>query len=238
VGEPVSFRDLSFTKAWIAPGSNQALGAAADGKLYRIDLRDRTISIAGDYVPQDVIWSPTGATWAFVFDDASTSTVAISDDGAVLLAVRTTSTGTSLFAIRDREEQILLSAPGLSRAAFLSGTHDAVVWDTAERKLYLLRNGSELSLVAQVEAVDALAAAPDNSRVFVASKEQNRITSVRLSDGLITSVDCACAPETLERLEGNLFRVTTSSRSPMWLFDSESAERPFTFVPPPETANE
>lgn len=135
-------------------------------------------------------------------------------------------------------ERVLLSAPGLNDAEFLFGSRDAVVSDDVEGKIYLLRESGELAVLAQVDNATALAVARDNSRIFTASTQQRNVTSVRISDGTRSVIDCACVPGAFLRLQEDVFAVGGFSDGPLWLFNGAAPENRFTFVPQPEGTRE
>lgn len=259
--EPMPMGEISLDKAWIAPGRSYAIAVRADRKVERLDLlTGKATEIEGD-VPDQVVWSAKGSAAALLYRqgrirvftnldsspeagiDASAGTglpaAAVSDDGLVVLAIGRAEQGTTLTAFREGgEERLLLTAPDLNRVAFLNGSRDAIVSDAAERKLYLLRDAVELSILAYVDDPSAIAVEADNSRVFIASKNLARIAAIGIKDGVLKSFDCNCAPEAFDRLQGSVFRISGLSEAPVWLFNGNAAENPFTFVPQPEERDE
>ena len=242
-----------FAKAWIAPGKQYMIAAGVDSKAYLVDLRGNgTLGLSDDALDH-VVWSSGGSAAVLVYAGnrirvlkisgdvpetpfaanpaAGTSILAVSDDAQIVLAVQKTDASTDLMAIESGSERRLLSAPGLNAAAFLHGTHDAVVSDAVEAKIYLLRDAAELSIAGRQDEPSALAIAADNSRVFVASKTRRTVSTIRLSDGSASSADCSCQPEVLNALQGEVFRVTSAIDAPVWLFKPDAVVAPFTFVP-------
>jgi hypothetical protein len=252
--EPIPLGELALEKAWIAPGRTYAIAARKDTGLERTDLLTGKASEIAEDVPDQVVWSPKGSAAALFYRsgrirvftkmDSSpepgieasagpdVSTMAVSDDGLAVLALRRTEQGTALIAFGEAGEQrLLLTAPGLNRVTFLNGTHDAIASDATEGKVYLLRNATELSILAQIDEPSAIAVSADNARVFVASKGRGRIASIAINDGAVTSFECTCAPTDLDRLQGSVLRLTGLSEPTVWLFNADAAENPFTFVP-------
>jgi hypothetical protein len=258
--EPVSFGEHAIVRAWIAPGAKHALAAAADGKLYRFDLPERTaVEVSAD-APEQVVWSPSGRSAALRYSggrtrvllnseaaafgmevalDASAADVAVSDDGRVLLAItaRGDTKTVAAFVSATGEERVLLSGPGLNRAAFFVGSNDAVVSDYTEGKLYILRSSGELAILGRVEEPTAVAVSADNTEVLVSSASR-AVTKIRVSDGVVTTHECGCAVQALERLKGDVFLVTRGENGPAWLFDAAAGANRFTFVPQPEAKRE
>jgi hypothetical protein len=249
--------DLYYFKAiWIAPGKHYALASGMDGQAYRLDIRTNAVSGVSQQAPQRIVWSSSGIAAALIYADGrlitlrtvsdtpettletnlaeGVSVLSVSDDGRVVLAVQPSGPGTDLLVIDESGSgRRVLTAPGLNTAAFLHGSHDAVVSDAVEGKIYLLRNSTELSITGRQEEASALAIAADNSRVFVASKTRRIVSTIRLSDGLTTPAECSCEPDVLDPLEGGVFRVTSLKDGPVWLFKPGEAVNSFTFVPSP-----
>jgi hypothetical protein len=263
---PISIGDNTAENVWIAPGKAYALSVVSDGTVLRIDLTNGAASqISSDVLdfirPTEVVWSPTGSSAALrsaggrtrvlrnigsspeaAMDTLSAGdaiNIAVSDDGGQLLAIRRTLQGTTLTALRaEGDERLLLTAPGLSVAAFFNGTRDAVVADSVEGKVYLLRNSASLSLLTQSQETLALAATADNSRVLIMGKQTGRLSIVRVANSESTPFECSCSMDVLDRLQGGVFRVSRGTDGPVWLFDPDSAANPFTFVPQAEQTNE
>jgi hypothetical protein len=251
-GEALSFGERQVTKAWVGPGSGVALAVLSDGKLYRLDLAEPTVSEIDAAAPNDVIWSPSASSAALRYGDgrarvirnlgngeasieagfgastgADAAVAAVSDDGSLLMIIRQDGTGTTLTSLGAAgEERTLLSAPGINRAAFFHNSRDAIVSDSREGKVYVMGDSGELSVLAQIVEPSALAVASDNARAFITSKSGASITSVRIADGLSTSFTCTCAPEIIERLSSGLFQVSGKAGELTWLFNPDSASAP------------
>jgi hypothetical protein len=258
--DPLLFDGVKPRAAWIAPGRSYGLAATAEGKLYRIDTVGRSAMEVAAAVPGQVAWSPSGTVAALQYSTGKTlvllnvdstptpgmelavtsgTTLAVSDDGRVLIAIVARDNGKLLTQFTgSNQERVLLSAPGLNDAEFLFGSRDAVVSDDVEGKIYLLRESGELAVLAQVENPTVLAVARDNSQIFIASTQRRNVTGVRISDGTRSVNDCACIPGVFLRLQEDVFAVSGVSDGPLWLFNGAAPENRFTFVPQPEGMRE
>jgi hypothetical protein len=259
MGAPMPVADHAIRRISIAPGAKYGLAATDDGKLYRFGLPAGTPAVVPADAPEQIVWSPAGRSAALRYPggrlrvlsnldsaaesgmeialDASTTDVAVSDDGSVVLAITSRGAGALVTAFTAGEAHGLLNGPGLNRLAFFFGSTDAVVSDSAEGKVYVLRRSGEMGVLAQVVDPTAVSVSTDNKQVMVASAT-NAIATVRVFDGVVTSGECSCAVGVLERLDRDIFRVTGKSAGPMWLFNAAAVENRFTFVPQPETGRE
>lgn len=162
--------------------------------------------------------------------------LAVSDGGgAVLLAG-----GAQVYLLApDLGARYLLGVGGLPSVAFLSGSLDAVVADGELSRVMLVRDpkgDAQVSLIGDaaqgVSRPVAVAAAPDNRRVFAANAAPGGAVSLSLAGEDFASLSCACEPTGLERLSGSLaFRLTEAGGGPVWILDGASSPPRIVFVP-------
>jgi hypothetical protein len=184
---------------------------------------------------------PSDASPLTEFDVADApGALAVSDDGSIVLAAASESGGAALYSYdASGTSRRLLTATHIGSVEFLNGSHDAVFADSAENKVFLLRDASDVSLLADIDQPTALAASRDNRKIFVASSASRSLTTISLADGTSVSTACLCTPITLARLQGgDVFRVTDIGDGPSWLFDTSGAEPRVVFIPQLEISNE
>ena len=126
-----------------------------------------------------------------------------------------------------------------SAITFVSHSHDALVADRADDRIYLLRNATgnvaTLLIADKHDGVDqpvAVEASGDGRQIFAANARSKTILTVDLANGAHVLHSCHCVPTTLSHLNGNaLYRITEPSKGPMWLFDGDAPQPRIVFVP-------
>jgi DNA-binding beta-propeller fold protein YncE len=140
---------------------------------------------------------PSDASAISEFDVADNpGALAVSDDGSVVLAAASESGATALYSYdASGSSRRLLTATQIASIEFLNNSHDAVFADSAQNKVFLLRDASDVSLLADVDQPTALAASRDNRKIFVASSASRSLTTISIADGtsVSTSLDCRAA---------------------------------------------
>jgi hypothetical protein len=158
------------------------------------------------------------------------ATLAVSDDGEVLLSVARGRRGDTVYAHRDGGTQVFYRARRVAAVAFVPGRQDALVSEPASVKLVRPDLGEQPAGVDPDADVAAVAASTDGQRVFVASRS-GRVTIHDLRSGSSASVTCACEPRTLAALRGAaVFRLNESGNGPLWILDAGGAEARISFV--------
>jgi hypothetical protein len=162
--------------------------------------------------------------------------LAVSDGGgAVLFAA-----GAQVYLLApELGVRYLIGIGGSPGLAFLAGSLDAVVADGVLSRVMLVRDpkgDAQVSLIGDaaqgVSQPVAVAAAPDNRRVFAANAEPGGVVSLSLAGEDSALLPCACVPTGLERLSGNLaFRLTEAGGGPVWILDGASSPPRIVFVP-------
>jgi len=122
---------------------------------------------------------------------------------------------------------------------FLSHSHDALVADKTDDRIYLLRNVTgnvaTLLIADKHDGVDqpvAVEASRDGRQMFAANARSKTILTVDLANGTHVLHSCHCIPTTLSHLSGDaVFRITEPSKGPMWLFDGDGPHPRIVFVP-------
>lgn len=198
--------------------------------------------------------SPRGTAAALVFDDPAAIQVftgmpeapqlrrtidlegapaafALSDDGEVVLSVvRSRRGGDVVYSHRDGGPLVFYRARRVAAVAFVPGTHDALIAEPGAVKIVSPDLGQQPAGSDPDGDIAVVAAAPEGSRVFVASRS-GRVTIHDLRSGASSSVTCACAPNALAPLRGNaVFRLNESGEGPLWLLDADSPQARISFV--------
>ncbi len=161
---------------------------------------------------------------------------AISDSGSVLAAASARASG-SLYLLR--QGRVPERVGGVQRAsslAFLAGTDDAVVMDSASGEILLYREVTarrQVTVLASEtdEIQNPFAAAPTSDGRFVAVAMPGRIASVPVYGGVPSFVECACTATSMRPLAGgNVFLLTDDIRSPLTIAEVGADSRTL-FVP-------
>ncbi len=260
-GEPLA---IGLRDAVVSPSQDFAIGVFGDDSAVGI------LNFAGARLhplkgtkpaPTRIVISPNGTSAALVngthvqvfsglpdnatagpeFDLAAEPTaLAISDDGALVLAAIAESDAAALYSYsKSGAAHRILTAGKIRSIEFLNRSHDAVFADALENKIILLRDGADAALIASIDAPTAVAASLDNRKIFVASSASQTITSLSLDDGTSISTACGCEPVTLARLQGGAaFRITDRIDSPAWIFDTGGTEPRVLFIPQAGGGNE
>jgi DNA-binding beta-propeller fold protein YncE len=168
--------------------------------------------------------------------------VAISDDGAAVLAAgsETGSLSLTIFG-RDGVARQLPTSGSISAMAFRSQTHDALIADPQTHQVSLLRNATEAAEFQVVGGIKdgvfapvAVEFASDGLTAFVANSETGNVAILDLTGGPARSISCDCRPTGLYRLSGDsLFRLNDPSGGPMLLLDGSDGQPRMFFVPSP-----
>jgi hypothetical protein len=233
-----------------------------DRKVLSLSLSGRTISIGEAGLPTDpdkVSISSSGhfaalfypalhqvlvsqlpeATVLWAGDASSISdsatALSVSDDGTRVLVG--TAAGTVYSLAGDGGVQLVASMTSAAVIRFLRNSHDAVIADTAEKRLYYYSEsaGGAWSFAAESEGVLSaldIAISSNNDRVFVVNEHSDSVLSIDLQTGQSTPIACNCQPRRLGSLQGStLFQVTNLTDSSLLLFEPTDAGGDILFVP-------
>jgi DNA-binding beta-propeller fold protein YncE len=170
------------------------------------------------------------------------TTMAVADDGAVVLAGR----DHWVIAITEAAEIPVTSTLGkVASLAFITG-HDALIADGEKNEVYLLRGAAGAGAVSLLAGPDqeiagpvSVAASSDGRTAFVANSKTNAVVIFDLAGTAPRkSIDCRCQLTGLDRLtDGSLFRLNNVSQRPLWLLDASPARvARVLFVPPPSSS--
>jgi hypothetical protein len=219
--QKISKLDGAIERVVFSPSGSAALIAAAGGWRVLRDLNG----------------SPSLAEAVTMPPDAAA--VAINDRGDNILAAAKEGEGSAVVLVEpDGHARRIFTARGAIAIDFLTNSRDAVIGDSVEGKLYLLRDGAELIWVADVAGLLQVATTPDNARALVTQSGSSTITAVNLRDGTLTSSLCACQPAGIERMRDGVFRITAAGHTPMWVVKLESGSLRTAFVPKAEAVDE
>jgi hypothetical protein len=170
----------------------------------------------------------------------SLTALALADGGRAALAGFSDGESGAIYLLSSSgQPSFIAGARHPSSLTFLSHSHDALVADKADDKIYLLRNVTgnvaTLLIADHREGVDqpvAVEASRDGRQMFAANARSKTILSVELANGAHALHSCHCVPTTLGHLKGNaLYRITEPSKGPMWLFDGDAPQPRVVFVP-------
>jgi hypothetical protein len=169
--------------------------------------------------------------------DDTFSTFAVSDDGAVVLAVTAGEQAHLCVLTPETGLQLLPSIAKPSGIAFFHNSRDAVVIDGVLKSVMILVDpAGDLKLTnigGKPEGKPvSVAVAADNDRVFVANKEPGGVVSISLSGAEAAVTPCDCAPALMESIGlHSAFRLNDPGEGVVWLFDGYSSPPQIYFVP-------
>jgi hypothetical protein len=170
----------------------------------------------------------------------SLTALALADGGRAALAGFSDGESGAIYLLSSTGQPALVSAVRHpSSITFLSHSHDALIADKTEDKIYLLRNvtGNVATLLIAdkgegVAGPVAVEASRDGKQIFAANARSRTVLTVELENGAHVLHSCHCVPTTLSHLKGNaLYRITEPSKGPIWLFDGDAPHPRVVFVP-------
>jgi hypothetical protein len=171
------------------------------------------------------------------------SAIAVSDDGAVVLAKFVDSGGAGLWMLNSSGAVQRLPVDQPSAVTFFSNRQDAVVSDDATQSARIIMDaGQTAAQVPLVSAIDgmagfsSIAASEDGGRVFLADAKSGNIATVDVQTGQFVVVPCGCQPAGFYRLKGSsIFSLNEASQQPIRALDA-SSNQPRIVITPPKTS--
>jgi hypothetical protein len=169
-----------------------------------------------------------------VIFDRQPLSLAVSDDGAALLALeRNGRTGATILLYRDgKSPAVLHNGRAIAGMAFLPGSADVLIAESDAVRLVSEAFGPQ-SIAGEgdgIAGVVAAAGSADGDRVIIVMASGQVAIRDRKSNALAT-VSCACRPTALSRLRGaGVFRLNELWDGPLWLLDTDSPEPRILFV--------
>ena len=130
--------------------------------------------------------------------------------------------------------------PGPAVPASASFGYVALAADALHDRLFLVRNvtgdvdAEVIGTSAEgIASPVALAVSRDNGRVFVANAKSGTVAIFDLLRGgrSHSLISCGCSPTGLDRLNGDVFRLTAPSSRPLWVLEADGREPRVVFVP-------
>lgn len=264
--------DVGFpvAKAVVAPGQNYALAVSADGSVNLVKLATSGVTAqaitALPASPDQLALSPNGRAAAFLYGtsveiltglpdsvsaiqqvDASVlpdapATIAISDDGGVLL-ISCPDNGVFVFTAGNGAPR-LISGGSPSGVMFLPDSHDALISDATAGTLTAIQDaggGAATQWVfsdARLGAPSLARATLDGQQLIAASANDNTLAVLDRNGGNAVFVPCTCSPAEINPLGGSAYQITDSTNGLLWILVPPNAglssnARIF-FVPVPE----
>jgi hypothetical protein len=237
-GFAVAVESGSGTAVVISPGERRALSGLPGGAS-SIALSPRGTAAVVYFKDSRIAYLITGlpdtpATGRQIVLDRQPAALAVSDDGAALLAVeRIGRAGAAVLLYRDSgSPAVLRSSPRIAGVDFLPGSADALI---AEDNTVLVASeafGPQVIAGAGdgIAGVMAAAASSDGARVIIAMRSGQVAIRDRGTNAQ-TMVSCACQPSGLARLRGTgVFRLNEIGNGPLWILDADSGAPRIVFV--------
>jgi WD40 repeat protein len=156
------------------------------------------------------------------------STLAVSDDGALLAGANTS----SVFLIGGDQPKLIANG-GPYALTFLKDSHDLAIADqTADQISLLTEPDCDVKTQALAGSADgvaqvaALAVSGDGAVLVAANLRGKSVLTIDLTSKLSTLTQCDCQAEGLYRAQGNaVFRLTNSLDNPISVFDGDTGPR-------------
>jgi hypothetical protein len=156
------------------------------------------------------------------------STLAVSDDGALLAGANTS----SVFLIGGDQPKLIANG-GPYALTFLKDSHDLAIADQAADQISLLtepdgdvKTQALAGSADGVAQVAALAVSGDGAVLVAANLRGKSVLTIDLTSKLSTLTQCDCQAEGLYRAQGNaVFRLTNSLDNPISVFDGDTGPR-------------
>lgn len=173
------------------------------------------------------------------------TTLAVGNGGIVLAGFSEGESGAIYWITSGGRAGVVSRVRHPSAIAFLTHRHDALVADTLDNKIYLVRNitgnVATILVASDHDGVDgpvAVQASRDGKFAIVANSRSKTILTFDLEGGSPARYSCHCTPTTLRHLNGNaLYQLTELKQGPLWLFDGDAPEPRIVFVPPYSTGS-
>lgn len=138
----------------------------------------------------------------------------------------------------DQGQRLIRWTQAKPKLAFLNHREAAAVVDGGSGAVWLVEDlRDEPSFTSLGETLEisrpvALAADPQDRRLFVATQEPPGVVGLSLTGQEMLRLTCPCTPGVLERLAGSAaFRLSEQGGAPVWLLDTGGAAPRIVFVP-------
>ena len=252
----------------IAPSQDYAIAfRAADSQVVVVDLLSGQVTpVAGVTSDLMMATSPSGSAAAIYdagtasiqiirtprqslqvaqrFDSSNipgrASSIAVSDDGSVVLAKFVDSGTAELWMMNSSGALQRLPVDQPSAAAFFANRNDAIISsDATQSAAILLDAGQRAMQVPLVSAINgmagfsSIAASDDGGRVFLEDAESGNIAIVDVQTRTSVVVPCGCRPTGFYHLKGNsIFGLSEASQQPIRVLDASSTVPRIVFIRP------
>lgn len=167
----------------------------------------------------------------------SPASIAVSDDGALVLAgFLNGGNGFVLQILNGAGTQTVPNVGSATAICFLPGAHDAVIADSQANQIILLQ-GDALS--ARILAGDAqgvsvpldLQTSTDGSRVYVANSGAKNVLNIEVATGDSTALQCGFAPASFARLLKSVLSISAQDGTDIWLLDTDAVTPWIAYAP-------
>jgi len=251
----------SYSAAAFSPQSQLALVTDKKSNLYLLALPAAQPVLLAQGAPANaaIVFAPLGR-YAAVFAPGASSAIlisglpqqpaaaqtpagatvqaaAVSDAGTLLLAA-STSGGTAITAITaSGARSTVATLAGYGGMAFLPGSEDILLADSAANTLSRVHNGVMQTLATAKDGLNqpfAAAASLDNHWAVTANRADGTLVRVDLTSATPTvRASCTCSPSTLLPLNGNaVFELTAPGTSASWMIEADDLTPRVLFIPP------
>ena len=165
------------------------------------------------------------------------SSFGVSDDGrALAIGISDGSAGSLFFADFDRDPSAhpVAAMARPSAIAFLHRSHNAVVADNIDNKIYAISDGQAFAIAtagAGISGPAGIAVSNDNQKIFAANSETGFVITLSPAGTVTDSRPCGCRPSGLHPTSADsVFRLTDYDGGPVLLFDASATPPRITYV--------
>lgn len=152
--------------------------------------------------------------------------IAVSDAGALLMAVSNGETSFIASPSADGSYRILFNGGAVSVLRFFPRSNKVVLADRAANTIFLLDQDGEAPIVTTLASeadgvhdpqdIEISATRP---RIFVANAGRNSVLMVDLAERRVQELDCPCTPSELRRVATSVTAVFDRNSDSIWLLD-------------------
>ncbi|HEY1240468.1 MAG TPA: hypothetical protein VGF16_07915 [Bryobacteraceae bacterium] len=264
LGDPLNF-GFDVASAAVAPRQDAAFVTAADQTFHLFRIQSGVpaeLALNGiTATPERIVFSPSGSAAALYANGSiqivnglpdapaiyatmaqalgSSDSVALSDDGAILL-LASGNTVERFAGAADWGKVADTAGPAL--VAFAPTSYDAAVVDRAGAGIVLYRNLTDVPAAQPLAASDdavstasAVAFRANGRQLLLASASGQSVTVFDVAAGSRNAIACSCAPSRLAAM-GNVFLLNDLDSAPLWLLDASTDNPTVKFVPAAVTA--
>jgi hypothetical protein len=181
---------------------------------------------------------PQQVTVATIHAGGALRGAAVSDQGAVAVAIAASGGGASVVSIAPGgTRSTLASIGGFGGLSFVPGSDDLLFSDSMANILTRIHSGTAVTLATQTSGLNqplAVAVSADARWAVTANRANGTLVRVDLTGATQPARStCQCSPAEMLPLTGNaLFELAAPNTGPGWMIEADDAASRVLFIPP------